>query len=59
VIEMTGARSALVELPLPSDDPMQRKPDISLAQKELEWEPGVKLRDGLSKTIDYFRQLSN
>lgn len=59
VIEMTGARSSLVDLPLPSDDPRQRQPDISLARKELGWEPIVKLRDGLAKTIDYFRQLGN
>lgn len=59
VIDMTGARSALVELPLPSDDPMQRKPDISLAREELDWEPGQDLRQGLEKTISYFRQLAN
>ena len=59
VIEMTGARSSLIELPLPSDDPTQRKPNISLAQKELGWEPQQNLREGLEKTIHYFRQLSN
>ncbi|AJA09214.1 UDP-glucuronic acid decarboxylase 1 [Sphingopyxis fribergensis] len=59
VIEMTGARSKLVQLPLPSDDPTQRKPDISLARAELGWEPSIALRDGLVKTIDYFRQLAN
>ena len=59
VIEMTGARSSLVERPLPPDDPRQRQPDISLARKKLGWEPQVKLRDGLIKTIDYFRQLMN
>lgn len=59
VIEMTGARSSLVERPLPPDDPKQRQPDISLARKKLDWEPNVKLRDGLVKTIDYFRQLIN
>lgn len=59
VIEMTGARSKLVQHPLPSDDPTQRKPDISLARSELDWEPGVKLRDGLEKTIAYFRSLGN
>ena len=57
VIEMTGSKSQLVERPLPADDPMQRRPDISLAQKELGWEPGVPLRDGLDRTIAYFRQL--
>lgn len=57
VIEMTGCGSKLIELPLPSDDPTQRKPDISLARKELQWEPGVPLRDGLQKAIGYFRTL--
>jgi UDP-glucuronate decarboxylase len=59
VIEMTGAGSKLVQLPLPSDDPTQRKPDISLARSELDWEPQVKLRDGLAKTIAYFRELAD
>ena len=59
VIEMTGARSALVEQPLPADDPTQRKPDISLARAELQWEPHENLRQGLEKTISYFRQLTN
>ncbi len=55
VIEMTGSKSALVEKPLPEDDPTQRCPDIGLAQKHLNWTPGIQLRDGLTKTIDYFR----
>jgi UDP-glucuronate decarboxylase len=59
VIEMTGARSSLVERPLPPDDPRQRQPDIALARNKLDWEPTVKLRDGLVKTIDYFRQQMN
>jgi UDP-glucuronate decarboxylase len=59
VIEMTGARSKLVHKPLPSDDPTQRKPDISLARTELGWEPQVQLREGLDKTIAYFRELSH
>jgi UDP-glucuronate decarboxylase len=59
VIEMTGSRSKLVQEPLPADDPTQRRPDISLARKELDWEPGIALRDGLAHTIAYFRQLSN
>jgi UDP-glucuronate decarboxylase len=57
VIEMVGSKSKLVELPLPSDDPTQRKPNIELAKKELDWEPKVKLRDGLEKTIAYFKEL--
>jgi UDP-glucuronate decarboxylase len=59
VIEMTGSGSKLVQLPLPSDDPTQRRPDISLAKRELDWSPHVPLRDGLEHTIAYFRQLSN
>jgi UDP-glucuronate decarboxylase len=57
VIEMTGSSSSLAFKPLPNDDPMQRKPDISLAKAELDWEPSVALRDGLAMTIDYFRGL--
>jgi UDP-glucuronate decarboxylase len=48
VIDITGSRSSLMYLPLPSDDPKQRRPDISLARKSLNWEPGTPLRDGLA-----------
>jgi len=58
VVEMTGSKSELVFRPLPQDDPMQRKPDITLARETLGWEPTVALRQGLVKTIDYFSQLS-
>ncbi|MFN8828751.1 MAG: UDP-glucuronic acid decarboxylase family protein [Labrys sp. (in: a-proteobacteria)] len=57
VIEMTGSRSKLVFLPLPQDDPMQRKPDITLAREKLGWEPTVPLQQGLAKTIAYFDDL--
>ncbi len=57
VVEMTGSKSVIEYRPLPSDDPMQRKPDITLAQQHLGWEPQVQLRDGLVKTIDYFATL--
>jgi UDP-glucuronate decarboxylase len=57
VIEQTGARSPLVEEPLPSDDPKQRKPDISQARAKLGWEPKVPLAEGLKHTIDYFANL--
>ena len=54
VIKLTGASSKLVFKPLPSDDPMQRKPDISRAREVLGWEPGVQLEEGLVRTIEYF-----
>lgn len=57
VIEKTNSKSKIVFKPLPSDDPLMRKPDISLAKKELNWEPNVKLDKGLDKTIHYFEEL--
>ena len=54
IIEMTGSKSKLVMQPLPQDDPTRRNPDISLAKKELGWEPKIALRDGLAKTIADF-----
>jgi UDP-glucuronate decarboxylase len=57
VIDLTGSRSTLVHLPLPQDDPRQRKPDISLARQALGWEPGVQLRAGLAATVSYFETL--
>ena len=57
VIEMTGSSSRLVKLPLPADDPKQRKPDISKAKKDLGWQPKIKLEDGLVSTIAYFDKL--
>jgi UDP-glucuronate decarboxylase len=54
VIELTNSKSKLIFLPLPQDDPMQRRPVIDLAKKELDWEPTVALREGLIKTIAYF-----
>jgi UDP-glucuronate decarboxylase len=55
VIQMTGSKSKIVYLPLPIDDPKQRRPDISLAKKELSWQPAISLEEGLGRTIDYFR----
>jgi UDP-glucuronate decarboxylase len=55
VVELTGTSSKIIYEDLPVDDPTQRKPDITLAKKELNWEPTVALRDGLQKTIDYFK----
>ncbi len=57
VIELTGAGSTLVARPLPADDPTQRRPDITLAQRRLGWQPTVPLRQGLGKTIDWFRSI--
>lgn len=54
IIEMTDTNSKIVYKPLPGDDPTQRKPDISLAKKELDWEPKVDIKEGLNKTIEYF-----
>ena len=58
IIELTGSKSKLVYRPLPGDDPRQRKPDISLARKILDWSPKVDAEDGLKNTIDYFRSLN-
>lgn len=57
VLELTGSKSKLVFKPLPEDDPLQRQPDITLAKKELGWEPKIPLEKGLVKTITYFDQL--
>lgn len=55
VIELTGSESVLTMTDLPSDDPKQRRPDISLAKKELKWEPSIQLKEGIEKTIEYFK----
>ena len=57
IIEITGSASKIVHRPLPTDDPRQRKPDISKAQELLGWRPTVPLRNGLAKTVAYFEQL--
>ncbi|HOO28971.1 MAG TPA: hypothetical protein PLU43_10955, partial [Lachnospiraceae bacterium] len=57
VIELTGSSSQIVFQSLPQDDPLQRKPVIDLARKELDWEPKILLEEGLVKTIAYFREL--
>jgi UDP-glucuronate decarboxylase len=58
VVELTGSSSALEFRSLPQDDPLQRQPDITLAKQHLGWGPTVQLREGLARTIDYFRQLA-
>ncbi|WP_170388012.1 UDP-glucuronic acid decarboxylase family protein [Ruegeria atlantica] len=57
VLELTKSHSKIVYQPLPQDDPLQRRPDISQAKEKLDWEPTVALEDGLKRTIDYFRHL--
>jgi len=55
VIEMTGSKSKIINMPLPGDDPKQRRPDITRARTTMGWEPSTQLREGLVKTIEYFR----
>ncbi len=57
VIDLTSSKSQIVFMPLPSDDPRQRKPDISLAGEKLDWNPQIPLKQGLKYTIDYFDDL--
>ncbi|MBL6962640.1 MAG: GDP-mannose 4,6-dehydratase, partial [Bacteroidetes bacterium] len=57
VIRLTGSKSKIIFKPLPIDDPMQRQPDISLAKKVMNWEPKYSRKEGLSKTIEYFKKL--
>jgi UDP-glucuronate decarboxylase len=54
ILAITGSRSTIMHKPLPADDPRQRQPDITLAERILGWEPEVHLREGLKKTVDYF-----
>ena len=56
VLDLTGSNSKVVYRPLPEDDPLQRKPDITKARESLKWEPSVDLREGLKKTIEWFKQ---
>jgi UDP-glucuronate decarboxylase len=57
IIALTGSKSEIIFKPLPSDDPQQRRPDITLARKELGWDPKIQLEDGLKPTINYFANL--
>lgn len=57
VLRMTGSKAKIVYQPLPSDDPAQRRPDISLAKSKLNWEPAIALEDGLKETINYFKRI--
>lgn len=56
IIQLTNSKSEIIYKELPSDDPMQREPDISLAKEKLNWEPKVSLEEGLLKTIQYFKE---
>jgi len=58
IITLTGAKSTIVYKPLPQDDPLQRKPDITLAREKLGWNPLTDLENGLQRTIDYFKNLN-
>jgi len=57
IIQLTGSRSKIIFKPLPQDDPLQRKPDISLAKERLAWKPKIPLKDGLHHTIAYFKEM--
>lgn len=59
IIELTNSDSKIVYLPLPQDDPTQRQPDINLAKEKLNWQPHIKLSEGLPKTIEYFKKKLN
>ncbi len=58
VIDLTGSTSQLVHEPLPPDDPVQRKPDVTIAQKVLGWDAKTELKDGLARTIEYFKSIA-
>jgi UDP-glucuronate decarboxylase len=55
VLHLTHSGSTIIYKSLPLDDPKQRKPDISLAKRELHWEPCIQLQEGLARTIEYFK----
>lgn len=57
VLELTQSKSKLIFKPLPKDDPKQRQPDINLAKRELNWQPKIELKEGLQKTIQYFKNM--
>lgn len=57
IIELTGSKSKIIHKDLPGDDPTQRKPDLTVAHKELNWNPKINVEDGLTKTIEYFKNI--
>jgi UDP-glucuronate decarboxylase len=58
VIALTGSTARIVYQPLPEDDPLQRQPNITLAKEQLGWEPKIQLEEGLKRTIDYFKNMT-
>jgi UDP-glucuronate decarboxylase len=56
IIKLTNSKSKIINKDLPTDDPVRRKPDISRAKKDINWEPNIDVTDGLKKTIDYFKK---
>ncbi|MHC5162818.1 MAG: SDR family NAD-dependent epimerase/dehydratase, partial [Planctomycetota bacterium] len=58
IIRLSGSKSEIITKPLPLDDPERRKPDITLAQEILNWQPTISLEDGLELTIEYFRPIA-
>ena len=56
IIKLTNSKSKIILKPLPTDDPLRRKPDISSAKENIDWEPNVSLDDGLQQTIKYFQE---
>jgi UDP-glucuronate decarboxylase len=57
VIKLISSKSQIIYLPLPSDDPLRRKPDISKATNDFNWSPNIHLEEGLLKTINYFKKI--
>ena len=56
IIKLTNSKSKIINKNLPKDDPVRRKPDISKAKNDINWEPSIDITDGLKKTIDYFKK---
>jgi nucleoside-diphosphate-sugar epimerase len=57
VVELTGTEAPIISMPLPTDDPKVRKPDITRARTMLGWEPTIELRDGVQRTIEHFKKV--
>jgi len=57
VIRLTNSNSKIIKLPLPENDPKQRRPDLTLAEIEIGWRPQISIEEGLARTIEYFRKV--